>query len=93
MEITSGIPERSALNGLKVLELAQIAAGPFAGGLLADLGATVVHVDEPGAGNSIRVTSIDRDGGADFTRKVSGRNKRALTLDLRSRRDRRLRED
>ena len=40
------------LEGLKVLELARILAGPWVGQLLADLGADVVKVERPGAGST-----------------------------------------
>jgi crotonobetainyl-CoA:carnitine CoA-transferase CaiB-like acyl-CoA transferase len=42
------------LAGLKVLELARILAGPWAGQLLADLGAEVIKVERPGAGDDTR---------------------------------------
>ena len=42
------------LAGLKVLEFGQIAAGPFAGSLLADLGADVVKVENPAGGDGMR---------------------------------------
>ena len=42
------------LDGVKVLEFGQIAAGPFAGSLLADLGADVVKVERPDGGDGFR---------------------------------------
>ncbi len=74
--------EFGALKGLKVLSLAHVVAGPLAGGLLADLGADVVHVEPPGVGDPARHMGFDRDG-VFLWWKVSGRNKRSITLDLR----------
>ena len=68
--------------GLKVLELAHVVAGPLAGTLLADLGATVVHVESPRDGDAARRMGPSKDG-ANLWWKVSGRNKRSVTLELR----------
>jgi crotonobetainyl-CoA:carnitine CoA-transferase CaiB-like acyl-CoA transferase len=72
----------AALEGLKVVEIAQLIAGPMAGTLLADLGADVVHVEDPGRGDPQRATGIAHEG-TYLWWKVSGRNKRSVTLDLR----------
>ena len=72
-----------ALNGIKVVEFAHVIAGPLAGTLLADLGADVVHVEDPSVGDPARQTGPTRDG-VYLWWKVSGRNKRSVTLDLRS---------
>jgi formyl-CoA transferase len=72
-----------ALTGLKVVEFAHVIAGPLAGTLLADLGADVVHVEAPGVGDTARGMGPTRDG-VPLWWKVSGRNKRSVTLDLRS---------
>jgi crotonobetainyl-CoA:carnitine CoA-transferase CaiB-like acyl-CoA transferase len=73
---------KGALHGLKVVEFAQLLAGPFAGSLLADLGADVVHVEDPGRGDPMRTNGLKKDG-TYLWWKVSGRNKRSVTLDLR----------
>lgn len=73
----------AALSGLKVVEFAHVIAGPLAGTLLADLGAEVVHVEDPGKGDPQRNAGPHRDG-HHLWWKVSGRNKRSVTLDLRS---------
>ncbi|WP_231905158.1 MULTISPECIES: CaiB/BaiF CoA transferase family protein [Streptomycetaceae] len=62
------------LDGVRVVELAGIGPGPFAGMLLADLGADVVRVDRPG-GAPI---------GIDPARDVTNRNKRSVVVDLKS---------
>lgn len=74
---------RGALAGLKVVEFAHVIAGPLAGTLLADLGAEVVHVEDPGAGDPQRGAGPAKNG-AHLWWKVSGRNKRSVTLDLRT---------
>lgn len=70
------------LTGVKVVEFAQVIAGPLAGTLLADLGADVVHVEPPGSGDSARRMGPAKDG-AHLWWKVLGRNKRSVTLDMR----------
>ncbi|MGE0638696.1 MAG: CaiB/BaiF CoA transferase family protein [Thermoanaerobaculia bacterium] len=70
------------LAGLRVLELGQILAGPFAGALLAYFGADVIKVEPPGRGDPIRTwRELDDDGTSYWWRSIS-RNKRCITLDL-----------
>ncbi len=71
------------LAGLKVVEFAHVIAGPLAGTLLADLGAEVVHVDDPVNGDPGRKMGPPKDD-VYLWWKVSARNKRSVTLDLRS---------
>jgi crotonobetainyl-CoA:carnitine CoA-transferase CaiB-like acyl-CoA transferase len=68
---------------LKIVEFAHVIAGPLAGTLLADLGADVVHVEDPKHGDPSRRTGPTKDG-VYLWWKVSARNKRSVTLDLRS---------
>ncbi|TQC46695.1 CoA transferase [Rhodococcus sp. WS4] len=75
-------PRGGVLSGVKVVELAHVIAGPLAGTLLADLGADVVHVEAPGTGDTARFQGPEKDG-VRLWWKVSGRNKRSVTLDLR----------
>ena len=72
-----------ALKGLRVVEVAQVIAGPMAGTLLADLGADVIHVEDPNEGDPQRTTGIPNDDGVYLWWKVSARNKRSVTIDLR----------
>jgi crotonobetainyl-CoA:carnitine CoA-transferase CaiB-like acyl-CoA transferase len=71
-----------AVAGLKVVEFAQLIAAPFAGTLLADFGADVIHVEDPRLGDSSRNMG-PRHRGAPLWWKVAGRNKRSVTIDLR----------
>lgn len=72
-----------ALQGLKVVEFAHVIAGPLSGTLLADLGATVVHVEDPGVGDPQRTAGPAKDG-VHLWWLVSARNKRSITLNLRT---------
>ncbi|MBP9144878.1 MAG: CoA transferase [Thermoanaerobaculia bacterium] len=70
------------LAGLRVLELGQILAGPFAGVMLGYFGADVVKVEAPGSGDPIRSWRLLDDDGTSLWWRSLGRNKRCVTLDL-----------
>jgi len=72
-----------ALQGLKVLELGQLIAGPFAGKTLAEFGADVIKVEPAGIGDPLRKWRMLRDGTSVWW-EVQSRNKRSVCLDLRS---------
>ena len=75
------------LDGVRVLELANYMAGPFAGMILADLGADVIKVENPRGGDFSRQTAPFLKGeSAGFI--ALNRNKRSLTLDLKAERGR-----
>ncbi len=76
------------LDGLRVIELGQLLAGPFAGTILAYFGAEVIKVEPPG-GDPIRGWREVRDGASLWYRSL-GRNKKSVTLDLKSDRGREL---
>ncbi|MBX9591594.1 MAG: CoA transferase [Hyphomonadaceae bacterium] len=79
---------KGPLSGVRVLEFGQIAAGPFAGSLLADLGADVVKVENPVGGDGMRAWPplTAREGGAPFSENFASvnRNKRSMAVDLKS---------
>jgi formyl-CoA transferase len=72
-----------ALQGLRVLELGQLIAGPFAGKTLADFGADVIKVEPPGTGDPLRKWRLLRNGTSVWW-EVQSRNKRSVCLDLRT---------
>ncbi|MCW2542204.1 MAG: Formyl-CoA transferase [Frankiales bacterium] len=72
-----------ALEGLRVLDLATMMAGPWAATYLADYGADVVKAEMPGTGDPVRQWgSKDRDGTTSLAWKSLARNKRLITLAL-----------
>lgn len=71
----------AALDGLRVLDLATLFAGPMAATLLGDFGAEVIKVEHPGRPDPSRGHGPAKDG-VGLWWKVVGRNKRAITLDL-----------
>ena len=76
-------PGRQALAGLKVLELGQLIAGPFAGKTLADFGADVIKIEPDEVGDPLRKWRMLRDGTSVWW-EVQSRNKRSVCLDLRT---------
>lgn len=72
------------LDGIRVLEVGQLLAGPFAGSMLAYYGAEVIKVEPPGSGDPLRQwRELDKDGTSWWWRSL-GRNKKCVTADLRS---------
>lgn len=70
----------SALKGLRVVELGQLLAGPFCGQLLGDMGAEVIKVEPPGAGDPMRVWG---QGAEKVQWEVIARNKKSVSANLR----------
>jgi formyl-CoA transferase len=70
------------LDGIRVLELGQLIAGPFASRLLAEFGADVIKVEPPGTGDPLRKWRMLHEGTSVWWASQS-RNKRSVTLDLR----------
>ena len=71
-----------ALQGLRVVEMGQLIAGPFAGKTLGDFGADVVKIEAPGSGDPLRNWRMIQDGTSVWW-QVQSRNKRSIALDLR----------
>lgn len=75
-------PLTTPLAGLKVLEMGQLIAGPFAAKTLAEFGAEVIKIEPPGAGDPLRKWRLLKDGTSVWW-QVQSRDKRSLALDLR----------
>ncbi|MFP5383407.1 MAG: CaiB/BaiF CoA transferase family protein, partial [Gammaproteobacteria bacterium] len=74
---------RRPLAGIRVIELGQLLAGPFTGTLLAYFGAEVIKVEPPG-GDPIRGWRKLDDSGTSYWWRSLGRNKKCVTIDLKS---------
>jgi len=83
----SGQPSTSispaALDGIRVIEMGQLIAGPFAGKTLGEFGADVIKIEPPGTGDPLRNWRLMKDGTSVWW-QVQSRNKRSIALDLRS---------
>jgi crotonobetainyl-CoA:carnitine CoA-transferase CaiB-like acyl-CoA transferase len=80
---------KKPLEGYRVIELGQLLAGPFAGSLLAYFGAEVIKVEPPGGGDPLRNWRVVKDGTSLWWRSL-GRNKKCITLDLKTEKGREL---
>jgi len=71
------------LSDLRLLELGTLLAGPFCGQLMGDLGAEVIKIEPPNQGDPMRFWGQQQPGEPSLWWPVVGRNKKAITLDLR----------
>lgn len=81
---------KKPLAGVKVLEMGQLMAGPFAGTLLGYFGAEVIKIEPPGKGDAVRGWRVLDDSGTAVWWYTLGRNKKCITLNLREEEGRRL---
>jgi len=72
------------LSGVRVVELGQVLAGPFAGAIFADLGADVIKVEKPDGGDDARRMGPDFRHGDALNFHEFNRGKKSVTLDLKS---------
>ncbi|WP_341285090.1 CoA transferase [Priestia megaterium] len=81
------LPSKQPLSGIRVLEFGQIAAGPYTGMLLADLGADVVKVENPNGGDGMRLWPpfVKNEEEEDYSANFSSlnRNKRSVCIDFK----------
>jgi succinate--hydroxymethylglutarate CoA-transferase len=79
----SAVARRPALDGVRVLDLSQIAAGPYATALLGDLGADVIKVEPPGGERFRNIDNLFAPGESGYYYAVN-RSKRSIVVDLKS---------
>lgn len=81
---TTPFPTSSlSLDGIRVIDLSRVIAGPWCGALLADLGADVIKVEDTGPGDESRTWPPHKDGEA-AAYLLFNRNKRGIALDLKT---------
>lgn len=73
-----------ALDGVKIVDLSRVLAGPFCTMLLADYGAEVIKVEQPGKGDGTRAWGPPWEGGESAYYLSINRNKQSITLNLKS---------
>jgi formyl-CoA transferase len=72
------------LRDVRVVEMGQLLAGPFCGQLLGDFGAEVIKVEQPGSGDPMRQWGREKPHGRSLWWPVVARNKKSVTVNLRS---------
>lgn len=80
---------KAPLQGVLVLDLTRVLAGPLAGMMLADFGARVIKIERPNGGDETRC-SLPQQGGESGYYMAYNRNKEGITLDLKKERDRQI---
>jgi len=91
--MTDNQPQKPPLSGIRVIELARVLAGPWAGQMLADLGADVIKVENPEGGDDTRhwgppfVEGADGENLSAAYYHAANRGKRSITADLKREED------
>lgn len=75
-------PSKGPMDGIKVLELGTLIAGPFCSRMLAEFGATVIKIESPDGGDPIRQWRVLKDG-TSLWWSVQSRNKKSVTLNMK----------
>lgn len=80
-ENSANLPNAGALSGVRVVEMGQLIAGPFAGKTLGEFGAEVIKIEAPESGDPLRNWRMIKDGTSVWW-QVQSRNKKSLAMDL-----------
>ena len=81
--MTMSSKDKRPLAGMRVIDLATMIAAPFCAGMLGEFGAEVIKVELPGTGDPLRQFGTANATGSSFNWLNEGRNKKAVTLDIR----------
>ncbi|MBT5571043.1 MAG: CoA transferase, partial [Alphaproteobacteria bacterium] len=79
----SGNQAHGALDGIRVIDLTRVLAGPFCAMMLGDMGADVIKVEQPGRGDDTRAWGPPFVGEESAYYLGANRNKRGMTLNLK----------
>ena len=71
------------LNGLRMIEMGQLLAGPFCGQLMGDFGAEVIKIEQPNIGDPMRQWGREKVNGKSLWWPILARNKKSITLNAR----------
>jgi len=74
---------RLPLEGIRVIDIGQLIAGPFGATMLGDFGAEIIKVEQPGVGDALRGTPTDGQASRSGNWLVEGRNKKSVAINLR----------
>ena len=88
LHVTGKVMHQFLFEGLKVIDCATVIAAPAAAMMLGDFGADVIKIEQPGSGDMLRMLSdlpSTPDADSNWFWELDGRNKRSLTLNLKSR--------
>jgi crotonobetainyl-CoA:carnitine CoA-transferase CaiB-like acyl-CoA transferase len=79
---TAKRPPQSVFQGIRILDVGHIVAGPIAASVFADFGAEVIKIERPGHGDPLRNQFVHKGAGLHY--KMEARNKKSMTLDLKT---------
>ena len=75
--------QKLPLEGIRVVDVGTLIAGPFAATMLGDFGAEIIKVEQPGTGDALRGTPVDGEANRSPNWLIEGRNKKSVTANMR----------
>ena len=84
MKNDTSVEKRLPLEGIRIIEMGQLLAGPFCAQLLGDFGAEIIKVEQPEIGDPMREWGREKSDGQSLWWPMVARNKKSITLNLRT---------